>query len=154
LSISFGSAVKVRRIAPITAAAANKVARKSSPLPRKTVAKKRSSRVPRRSRSTPMNQRNEIPATGIKFNASATRPRSAVSQAPASNGSAGMTDRSIQKIAINRIEKTMPATAAALGVLSWALVMIASRGMGPIADARARVWLDAPSCGPFRCGPG
>jgi hypothetical protein len=48
-------------IPPATAAEANSMARNKSPLPRKTVAKKRSSSSPNRSRSTPMNHKKAKP---------------------------------------------------------------------------------------------
>ena len=51
------------------------MATNNRPLPRNTVAKKRSSRSPIRSRSTPTNHRNAIPANGTRFNAIATTAR-------------------------------------------------------------------------------
>src|SRR5258708_19384868 len=73
---------------PINAAAANSIARNNKPLPKNTVAKKRSSSWPSRSRSTPMNHRKATPANGTRFNATAIVPVSVVSHAPASSGSA------------------------------------------------------------------
>ena len=52
-------------IAVAQAAAVNSIATNNKPLPRKTVEKKRSSRSPILSRTTPMNHRNAIPAKGI-----------------------------------------------------------------------------------------
>ena len=53
-------------------ALAKSMATNNSPLPRNTVAKKRSSRCPMRSRTTPMNHRNAIPANGTMLTARAT----------------------------------------------------------------------------------
>ena len=64
---------------------------KSRPLPRKTVAKNRSSPGPMRSRSTPMNHRKAIPANGSSWRLSDTALRRASSstQVPASNEPGG-----------------------------------------------------------------
>ena len=51
-------------MAPTTAAATNNMPRNRRPLPKNTVAKKRSSRRPSWSRMTPMNHRKAIPANG------------------------------------------------------------------------------------------
>ena len=59
--------------APETAAATKSIAMKSRPLPRNTVAKKRSSASPTRSRTTPMNHRNAIPANGTSASATTHR---------------------------------------------------------------------------------
>ncbi len=58
-----------------------------------------------------------MPTKGMRFSANATRPEPPASQVPGSNGSAGTALRKTQKMMTNRIEKTIPATAAALGVL-------------------------------------
>ena len=58
--------------APINAAAANRHATNSNPLPRNTVAKNLSSSSPKRFRSTPMNHRNAIPANGTRASAKRT----------------------------------------------------------------------------------
>ena len=58
-----------------TATAANSMATNSSPLPKNTVAKNRSSNRPMRLRSTAMNQRNAIPVKGTKFSAMPTQFR-------------------------------------------------------------------------------
>ena len=50
----------------VTAPAANTSAMNSRPLPKNTVAKKRSSRSPSWSRITAMNHRNMIPAKGTR----------------------------------------------------------------------------------------
>ena len=73
---------------PAIAAAAKIIATNNSPLPRNTVAKKRSSRSPIRSLSTPMNHRNAIPANGTRLSAIATsaRCRESVSHAPGTEG--------------------------------------------------------------------
>jgi hypothetical protein len=52
-------------MAETLAAAAKSIETKSSPLPKNTVEKNRSSRRPMRSLTTPMNQRNAIPAKGM-----------------------------------------------------------------------------------------
>jgi hypothetical protein len=59
-------------IPPATVADAKSMAGNKSPLPRNTVAKKRSSRSPNRSRSTPMNHKKAMPANGTRFSARAT----------------------------------------------------------------------------------
>ena len=81
-----GAAAKDAISAPARAAAANSIARNNRPLPRKTVAKNRSSWSPRRSRNTPMNQRKAIPANGTKFRASAILPDAVLSHDPAPEG--------------------------------------------------------------------
>ena len=69
---------------PVIAAPVKIMATNNRPLPRNTVAKKRSSRLPIRSRSTRMNHRNAIPANGMRFKAIATAARrlESVSHAP------------------------------------------------------------------------
>ena len=73
---------------PAIAAATKSMATNNRPLPRNTVAKKRSSRSPIRSLSTPMNHRNAIPANGTRFSATATsaRCRESVSHDPGTSG--------------------------------------------------------------------
>ena len=105
---------------PPTAAATNIKATNKKPLPRNTVAKKRSSRSPIRSRSTPMNHRNAIPANGTRFSATTTAVRRAESDShsPATLGLAGTETRSSTSAVIRSTEKRIPATAAARGVRS------------------------------------
>jgi len=57
---------------PATAAELNSMARNKSPLPRKTVAMKRSSFAPRRSRTTPTNHKKAMPENGTRFSARLT----------------------------------------------------------------------------------
>src|SRR4051794_36823653 len=94
--------------APITAAATNSMARNNKALPKKTVAKKRSSCCPSRSRSTPINHKKATPANGMRFSASATVLAFEASQAPDSNGSAGTERRSSQKIFYQQMVNTEP----------------------------------------------
>lgn len=82
-----------------------------------TVAKKRSSRFPRRSRSTPMNQRNAIPANGTRLTERDTVPELSRSHALASIGRTGTECRSSRRLIISKAENMMPATAAARGAL-------------------------------------
>src|SRR6478752_9757677 len=105
-------------IPPATAAEAKNMARNKSPLPKKTVAKKRSSSSPSRSRKTPMNHKNAMPAKGTKFSATATVPELVFSQAPVSNGSARTESRKRKRLVIRRAENRMPAMAAARGVFN------------------------------------
>ena len=79
-----GATTKEVMSAPASAAAANSIARNNRPLPKKTVAKNRSSCSPRRSRNTPMNHRKAIPANGTKFRASAILPEAVLSHDPGS----------------------------------------------------------------------
>jgi hypothetical protein len=105
---------------PARAAAQKNIPMNNSPLPRKTVAKKRSSRPPIRSRSTPTNQRNAIPANGTRFRATATafrRPES-LSHWPALPGSAGVDSLSRISEAAVSSANAIPAAAAARGVRS------------------------------------
>ena len=107
-------------VAPATAAATNSMPTNSRPLPRNTVANRRSSRSPIRSRSTPMNHRKAIPANGMRFRATATavrRPGSA-SQAPAIPGWAGTETRSSTSAVIRSKPKMIPAIAAPWDVRS------------------------------------
>ena len=103
---------------PATAAATNSMPTNSRPLPRNTVAKKRSSCAPIRSLITPMNHRKAIPANGMRFSPIATAvlfPES-VSHPPATAGLAGTETLSRASDVIRSTEKTMPASAAARGV--------------------------------------
>ena len=59
----------------VVAAPTNSMARKSSPLPMKTVEKSRSSTSPSCSRTTPMNHRKAIPANGTRLRLSRIRVR-------------------------------------------------------------------------------
>jgi hypothetical protein len=108
--------VATKTTAPITAAAANSIARNNKALPKKTVAKKRSSRCPSRSRSTPINHRKATPANGTRFNAIVIALVSVPSQAPGSSGSAGIEVRISHRIDSRSSEKAIPAMAAAFGV--------------------------------------
>ena len=63
-----------------------------------------------------INQRNAIPAKGIKFIASVTAPEFVRSHAPDSCGSSGTEARMSQNAAIIKRENSKPAMAAALGV--------------------------------------
>ena len=101
------------------------MAMKSSPLPRNTVAKNRSSPSPIRSRTTPMNQRKAMPANGSRFKARSTafRLEPSASQSPASFGSLGRARRTSTIAAMSSPEKAIPATAAARGVLIACLVI-------------------------------
>jgi hypothetical protein len=115
-------------MAPARDAAVKMLARNSSELPKNTVEKNRSSWAPRRSRSTPMNQRKATPANGTRFNASITVLVLPVSQTPDSRGSAGIERRSSHNITIISTAKTMPATAAAFGVFRRARTSDLSSG--------------------------
>src|SRR6516165_5702467 len=108
------------------APAANSIARNSRPLPKNTVAKNRSSRLPKRSRKTPMNHRKASPANGTRFNAMATRLELVLSQSPDSSGSVGTEIRSSQKTAKSRTQNRIPAIAAAFGVFQFARVIVSS----------------------------
>ena len=72
-----------------TPPAQNSLATNSSPLPRNTVAKKRSSFSPMRSRTTPTNHSKAIPANGSRLRAPATarRRRLRCSRCPAARPS-------------------------------------------------------------------
>jgi hypothetical protein len=96
-------------IPPTTAAEANRMARNRSPLPRKTVAKKRSSSSPSRSRSTPMNHKKAMPANGTRFSTRATLFELVSSHAPVSNGSARTESRNSRRPVMRRTEKRTPA---------------------------------------------
>src|SRR5262245_28362585 len=104
----------------VTALATKSIATNSSPLPRNTVAKNRSSRWPIRSRTTPMNQRNAIPAKGTRFSARTTRRRFAGSETngATSAGSAGAASRTRTNAVVSRTANSTPAIPAARGVRS------------------------------------
>src|SRR6516164_825446 len=110
--------------APATAAAANSIAKNNNPLPKNTVAKNLSSRSPRRSRKTPMNHRNAIPANGTRLTARATVLDSDLSHDPGSCGSSGTEILNSQRTKKSRIENSIPAIAAALGVFRFARVRV------------------------------
>ena len=115
---SLGSEIEATNItAPITAAAANNIARNNKALPKNTLAKKRSSSRPSRSRSTPINHRKAIPANGTKFNATVTALVSVASHAPGSSGSAGIEVRSNHRINNMSSEKAIPAMPRPSGFL-------------------------------------
>src|SRR6516162_375616 len=124
-SISCAGAVSNEIIsAPATAAAANSIPKNSRPLPKNTVAKNLSSLAPKRSRSTPMNHRNAIPANGTRLIASATVFDSELSHAPGSRGSSGTEFLNNNKAPRRSTENIMPAIAAALGVFRFARVRV------------------------------
>ena len=107
--------------APEMAAAPKRHATNSNPLPRNTVAKNRSSSSPRRSRSTPMNHRNAIPANGTRYSASRTAARrsGSVSQTSGCVRSDGTALRAIPIATIISSEKITPAMAAPRGARVW-----------------------------------
>jgi len=109
-----------------TAPAQKSIARNNSPLPKNTVANRRSSRWPRRSRTTPMNQRNATPAKGMRLMASAMVPAFPPSSLIADTGWIGNESRNSRKITISRIDEMIPAIAAAFGVLRLVLVRFLS----------------------------
>ena len=135
------------RSPPPTAAATNNMATNNRPLPRNTVAKKRSSRSPIRSRSTPTNHRNAIPANGTRFSATTTAVRRAESDShsPATLGSAGTESRSSTSAVISSTEKRIPATEAARGVRSGLPAGSGSPALSPSATG-------PPSLGDVRLG--
>src|SRR5579872_1127744 len=94
------------------------MARNRSPLPRNTVAKKRSSCSPIRSRSTPMNHRKATPANGRRFSARGMDFPLLESHVPSSNGVAGAETRMSTRLMMSRIENTIPAIAAARGAFN------------------------------------
>jgi hypothetical protein len=59
-----------------------------------------------------------MPPNGVRFKARDTSSELVSSQAPGSSGSAGTARHSSQRLQIRRIEKTIPAMAAARGVFS------------------------------------
>src|SRR5271165_3826160 len=126
-------------IPPATAAEANSIARNTRPLPRKTVAKNRSSSSPRRSRNTAINHRKAMPANGTRFSAKATSFELVLSHAPVSRGSARTKSWNTTSSAIKRTEKMMPATAAARGVFNCARIRGASCFMLEYAIG-SRLW--------------
>lgn len=69
-----------------------------------------------------MNHKKAMPTNGTMFNATATVLALVASQAPGSCGSAGTELRRSQNTAISRTENSIPAIAAALGVLRLCLV--------------------------------
>ena len=113
---------------PASADDANSMATKRMPLPRNTVAKNRSSASPMRSRTTPMNQRNAMPANGTSPSPNRTEclVELSVSSLPASSGFAGSARRMSTRAVIRSTEKTMPASAAARGVRIAALVALSA----------------------------
>ena len=137
---------------PATAAATNIMPTNNRPLPRKTVAKKRSSCAPIRSLITPINHRKAIPANGMRFSPTATAvlfPES-VSHPPATAELAGAESLSRVSDAIRSTEKTMPASAAARGVFS-ALLAVSEPGAGAVGHGHPLPWTGAtPGCRRFR----
>src|SRR5580704_137503 len=110
---------------PATAERAKVIARNRSPLPRNTVAKKRSSSAPIRSRKTPMNHRNAIPAKGSRPRARRMDFSLPESHVPESPGMAGTETRRSTRLMMSRIENTIPAIAPARGALSWSRISVA-----------------------------
>jgi hypothetical protein len=103
---------------PANAAPTNNMATNSSPLPKNTDAKNRSSRCPIRSRTTPMNHKKAIPANGTRFSANAMVARCdvSVSHAPWVAASDGAEMIRSTRARPSSSEKTIPAAAAARGV--------------------------------------
>ena len=93
-------------------------ARNRSPLPRKTVVKKRSSFAPMRSRSTPMNHRKAIPAKGSRLRASRIECALWASHVPGSRGLSGTESRISTTLMMSKIENRMPAIAPARGAFN------------------------------------
>jgi hypothetical protein len=127
-----------------TAEATNSMPTNSNPLPRKTVAKNRSSASPTRSRKTPTNQRNAIPAKGTRPRASRTASRRELSEShrPASAGSAGTAVRTRTRATAKRTENAIPARAADRGVLiarPTGLVSAVVTGVGLTATSIAPI---------------
>ena len=112
------SALAKASISPrVTATAAKSMATKSKPLPRNTVAKKRSSNSPMWLRRTAINHRNAIPVNGTRFKDIETQSRKAGSEShtPGSFGSAGAAKRISTRLAIKSPEKTIPLVATIRG---------------------------------------
>src|SRR3974377_202423 len=82
-----------------------------------------------------MNHRKAMPANGTRLSASATALELLCSQAPGSWGSAGAEMRNSQKTVSNRMENSIPAIAAAFGVLKLVRVR------GPV-DIMGLIWQD------------
>ncbi|MEU5376436.1 MULTISPECIES: hypothetical protein [unclassified Streptomyces] len=111
----------VASTASAAAAAANIVATKTSPLPRKTVARNLSSASPMCARITPMNQRKKMPANGTSASAARTALRRVGSGNPppvAASAPCGMPSRISTMAAASSNAKTTPARPAARGVSS------------------------------------
>jgi hypothetical protein len=89
---SLDIAAKLARIPPATAAEANSMTIKRSPLPKKTAAKNLSSISPMRSLMTPMNYKNAILANGTILSAIKILKETSglASQSPGSFGFVGM----------------------------------------------------------------
>jgi hypothetical protein len=67
-----------------------------------------------------MNHRKAIPANGITFKARPAAGALVASHSPCSRGSEGTDARKSQNVAVIRMEKAMPAVAAAFGVFKSA----------------------------------
>jgi len=105
---------------PASAADTKSMATNSSPLPRNIDAKNLSSCWPIRSRKTPMNHKNAMPANGTRLSA-ITTARSVTGstiQAVISWGRPGRARRIMTMLILSNREKAIPAVAAARGVLS------------------------------------
>lgn len=110
----------VASTASAAVAAANIVATKTSPLPRKTLARNLSSASPIWARITPMNQRKKMPANGTSASAARTALRRVASGNPpavAASAPCGMPSRISTMAAASSSAKTTPASPAARGVL-------------------------------------
>jgi hypothetical protein len=81
-----------------------------------------------------MNHRNATPANGMRFNAIAAWRQSSASHSPASVALPGTALRNRMKIAMSRIANTIPAIAAAFGVLSCAPVDGVGSARSPLLD--------------------
>src|SRR6185437_4173623 len=103
---------------------AKTTARNRNPLPRNTVAKKRSSCSHMRSRSTPMNHKKVIPAKGNRPRARLTDLALLASHIPGSFGLSGTERRRSTTQMPNRIENRIPATAPARGAFSLAEIVL------------------------------
>src|SRR4029077_7318061 len=113
-------------IPPATAAEAKSMARNRSPLPRKTVAKKRSSSSPNRSRTTPMNHKKAMPANGTRFSARATLFELVLSHAPVSSGSARTESLKSKRPVNQKNRKEDAGDGGGRGVFNRARIKVAS----------------------------
>ena len=105
---------------PAVAADANSIARNSSPLPRKTVAKSLSSYSPSAVPDNADKPQEGNPGERHQVQREGDGLALLSSQPPASFGSAGTDSRTSTREMMSRTENRMPATAAARGVVSRA----------------------------------
>ena len=101
-----------------TPTATNIIARKSSPLPMNTVEKNLSSKLPKPSRTTPMNHRKAIPANGMIFAAILMFLLPASNHCEPGSAPSGSARRIKIKHVPNSSANNTPAIAAARGVVS------------------------------------